>query len=411
MDLGYSNLLGKHINASALDYNDCKRYHIVCPVCRERLFKARRTNSDGHERHYLSHFRSAAAHAHDCELRVASMGLTALDSFDHTTRGQYLDDYLRDFNDLISRDVEVLCPGDLNTQRLERDVMLSLSQSELLMEFAADLAGELQGMELEDVEGNFEGHAESYLTSFGEGEDPYYGRSEASQRRVAKDLWAHLLTPPALANFRCLFCRAYSVLIHRLEATTKLREVTEEERLLLDTIKGFPVQDAATANVTLRLMSGYPVDIIYGVDSTDLLEGLKSHLIEEMVGVLLRLPYEEALLIAEADDPFARAAHAALQSLSKSLATAAALTTSIQEVEGHTPTEYEEAVLTCLPQRGSVAREALLRDAAKWLGFGAVKKRVRRELNKAISRQVRDGLLVVEGNYERVRSSGVSAGA
>ena len=39
MKLGYSLLLGEHIEAEWIEYTDCKVFQIVCPNCKEPIFK------------------------------------------------------------------------------------------------------------------------------------------------------------------------------------------------------------------------------------------------------------------------------------------------------------------------------------------------------------------------------------
>ena len=73
MKLGYSLLLGEHIEAEWIEYTDCKVFQIVSPNCKEPIFKVfRQVPPPGV--HYLSHYEKDSAYEADCELRVASMG-------------------------------------------------------------------------------------------------------------------------------------------------------------------------------------------------------------------------------------------------------------------------------------------------------------------------------------------------
>ena len=70
MRYGYSNLLGETVPAELLEYHDCEQFQVVCPNCREPVFKAvRRTPA---EVHFLSHYEASQALQQECELRVAA---------------------------------------------------------------------------------------------------------------------------------------------------------------------------------------------------------------------------------------------------------------------------------------------------------------------------------------------------
>lgn len=54
MKLGYSNLLSELIRAELIDYKDSEKFQIVCPCCKEPVFKVIRSN-ESIPIHYLSH--------------------------------------------------------------------------------------------------------------------------------------------------------------------------------------------------------------------------------------------------------------------------------------------------------------------------------------------------------------------
>ena len=69
MKTGYSMLLGEYVDSEAINYTDCKSFQIVCPICREPVFKVERSHPPP-TLHYLSHYEESKAFATDCELRV-----------------------------------------------------------------------------------------------------------------------------------------------------------------------------------------------------------------------------------------------------------------------------------------------------------------------------------------------------
>lgn len=87
MKTGYSLLLRQYLDAGEVGYQDCRDFQIVCPACREAIFKA---GSEDGLRQYLSHYPAAAAQAPDCELRVARIDATRIDRENAAGRGQQL---------------------------------------------------------------------------------------------------------------------------------------------------------------------------------------------------------------------------------------------------------------------------------------------------------------------------------
>lgn len=72
MKQGYSMLLADLVPADQLGYGDCSEFMVVCPVCKEGVFKALRKNGDRPDSHYLSHFHRDEA-SQRCELRISRM--------------------------------------------------------------------------------------------------------------------------------------------------------------------------------------------------------------------------------------------------------------------------------------------------------------------------------------------------
>jgi hypothetical protein len=70
MDKGYSNLLTEILPAIEIEANETADLQIVCPECREPIYKAVR-----HGRiHYLAHYEAGRSAVSECELRVNGIG-------------------------------------------------------------------------------------------------------------------------------------------------------------------------------------------------------------------------------------------------------------------------------------------------------------------------------------------------
>lgn len=95
MKTGYSNILGDVVEASELDYGDCKDFQIVCPCCREAVFKKERAVASGDGSHFLSHYPATDADkAAECERRVARMTKEDFAKMRSEGRGQALNRFL-----------------------------------------------------------------------------------------------------------------------------------------------------------------------------------------------------------------------------------------------------------------------------------------------------------------------------
>ncbi len=86
MDKGYSNLLTEILPAVDIDYEDTADLQIVCPACREPIYKAVRKSIPAV--HYLAHYEASRSAVAECELRVGSMGEATIISQNQDAREQ-----------------------------------------------------------------------------------------------------------------------------------------------------------------------------------------------------------------------------------------------------------------------------------------------------------------------------------
>ena len=87
MNTGYSILLEEHVEAKGLDYPDCRDFQIVCPSCRDAVYKVGAPDSN---RQHLSHYPTSRSDVIACEERVATYDRTRLESEDAESKGQHL---------------------------------------------------------------------------------------------------------------------------------------------------------------------------------------------------------------------------------------------------------------------------------------------------------------------------------
>lgn len=71
MRIGYSIVSSEIIDAVNIEYGDCAKFQIVCPHCREAIFKGKRDTEGRPTTHYLSHYQATDTEARLCEMRSA----------------------------------------------------------------------------------------------------------------------------------------------------------------------------------------------------------------------------------------------------------------------------------------------------------------------------------------------------
>lgn len=72
MKAGHSNLLGHMVDAASVPQRGCADLQIVCPICREPVYKSGRQDGE-RSLDYLAHFPNTKADVSQCELRVSRM--------------------------------------------------------------------------------------------------------------------------------------------------------------------------------------------------------------------------------------------------------------------------------------------------------------------------------------------------
>ena len=90
MNKSLSLIFGEIINASDIEYKDCKDFQLVCPNCKEPVFKSERMVESRDELvEFFSHYKKSII-SDDCELRVGSMSESDFETLSSKTRGQSL---------------------------------------------------------------------------------------------------------------------------------------------------------------------------------------------------------------------------------------------------------------------------------------------------------------------------------
>ena len=103
MQFAYSILLRELVGAGEVEPGDCETFQLVCPACREPVFKKTRARTDGGISHFLSHYRAETPDEKDCELRVDAISRDQAERFSMPGRGQTMDGFMSVLRDAIIR--------------------------------------------------------------------------------------------------------------------------------------------------------------------------------------------------------------------------------------------------------------------------------------------------------------------
>jgi hypothetical protein len=289
MRIGYSMLLGEHIDADAIDYDDCKVFQIVCPACREPIFKVERHHPPP-IRHYLSHYEKSKAFTMDCELRVEQISSAERSTDNAASRGQKLQYFL-----LVLRE-EILSSEFIDPEKSRKTIgkMMSGPGVQILRDlFRRNL---VDNNELSDPS-RLTVLFDEYLKDIAEvgGQLPATGFAVATQKRIATDVWLHLLSGNATGNFTFLFCAGYLVLSGRIEAARKQRDLFGYEQKFLEFMVRLISATRQTAEHLIREMASKKIGPPHAISGSSYIAKLAAEICHEMVGILLRLPYFDML--------------------------------------------------------------------------------------------------------------------
>jgi hypothetical protein len=295
MRIGYSMLLGEHINAPFVSYEDCRPFQIVCPSCKEPVFKVIREQGE-HPLHYLSHYAQSEAYAPDCELRVAGMSAGDLERQNAIGRGQRLELFLKVLRDLILSSQY----DDANRDKAE-NFARKLRQSKGLKQYRNMMFEHLREtsrLSLEEADQYLEEYVAD-VTSGGE-EFPATAFALHVQKRIAWDIWTNITTPVARDNYMFLFSHAALHLLTRIDLAGAARALYSYERMIHAAIRELAEVHIKDGDRILRELAWSPLGPPHALDEdSNVLVKMSGEITHEMLGILLRLPYFTALKNAQ----------------------------------------------------------------------------------------------------------------
>lgn len=293
MKTGYSMLLGEYIDAETITYTDCKSFQITCPICREPIFKVERKQPPP-TLHYLSHYETSKAFVTDCELRVKGISDQDKQRENSLSRGQKLEYFLSVLREEILKREFGMNPQ--NVEKVKRETMRWMNAPGVQSFRDLFYKHQLSNHEMntpENLSILFDEYVKD-IESVG-GDFPITGFVIATQKRIATDIWLHLLSAKALGNFTFLFCVAFGLLSERIASASRQRPLQQFERDFMVAVGQLIKVGRQKAEIVLETLLNTPIGTPFAMSGSNYLAKLASEIFFEMLGILLRLPYFEML--------------------------------------------------------------------------------------------------------------------
>lgn len=285
MKHGYSLLLGEYIDAGYIEYHDCKAFQIVCPACYEPVFKVER-GSDDSLIAYLSHYPETKSEPEACELRVKRISTNEKNDRNKEARNQRLEYFLSVLRQMIGENK--MYPKGFEKSQSQ------LNRSKALRWFR-DVAYEHQ-QEQKICESEFYASAEEYVADIMKmGGVIKTAFSLSVQKRIAFDIWNHLMSIKGRDNYNFLFNHAYLVVISRLQKSNDQGGWGANEEFLASRMTKLITASKNRGMLILAEMGNTPAGPPFAIEGSNFFDKAASEIMHEMVGALLTLPYFEWL--------------------------------------------------------------------------------------------------------------------
>lgn len=286
MRYGYSNLLGETIEAARLDYSDYRAFQIVCPACREPVFKVVREVMP-EPLHYLSHYAAAASYAAECELRVGRLDARDIEQQNLVSRGQKLELFLRLLRDTVKRHEY------RNTDAQLKKLFWLLEKSTAICLLRELVCSRLPVFD----EKTFQASAEHYINEDVGAQHPMWqtGFAIDTQRRIAYDIWRSLCSHAGRANLQWLWLHGYSTVLSRLQKAEDAGISIPPSRKLRSYAERLVRVRGKEGRLLIVEMLSTEAPKPFAIGGTSYLDKLASEVTHEMIGCLLRLPYFSVL--------------------------------------------------------------------------------------------------------------------
>ena len=295
MKLGYSMTLGEILEAEEIEPGDCGTFLVVCPACREAVFKKTLTHASG-VTHYLSHHLATDEESRQCELRVAAMSKERVSQFNAESRGQTLNRFM------------VVLQSEIN--RSQDRIFVSRHFAEEVQKLKARKTFEdvlpllKKGFNVVLADNNPRDLIVSMISEFDDFNDrsPFWMRRQASH---VLDVMMHLNTAQQEPNLRHLLAAVVVQMVFRMEgyvARSKSIGIPGYDlmpalRILEGMVAGKSREGMKKLTASLLSVQGKaPTKEILEERFLNLQRGIIAECIGPIVGVLTSIPFTDIAL-------------------------------------------------------------------------------------------------------------------
>jgi hypothetical protein len=307
MKLAESLILDELINATDIDYEDVSknRFWIVCPCCKEAVFKAVRSQITSDPIHYFSHYEASKAYQGDCELRVSQISQNTIEERALVSREQKLLYFIKVLQRAIHLEFLNNAQAGETNDSLEQH-FLDLTRSRSLQLYRSNFAELYKRSHRKKTDSELLQALTDSLRTMSETERKYFQANFhlETQKRIALDVLKHLLTEQGHKAFNTLFDHALSWRQLRLAVNIERNCLDKDDEPIYEAINQLPYQSISKARRTLAKLER--TDDTYRYDDarkgsptfpfrSTLLRTLDTFIAADISRILLRLPYLDLL--------------------------------------------------------------------------------------------------------------------
>lgn len=290
MKSAYSMLLGEYVSAVEVEHADTTGFQIVCPCCRDAVFKVARGQAE-HRSEFFSHHKTPADIVADCELRVNSISESEKSSANSQSRAQSMQAFRRVLGEALELDAIAQIPREeMAEYRRMRVTSFDGVDGKVLSAYVQSYMSEFSG---ELAETTFVAY-EFDLELSGLLLDTSFARN--LQKRIAVDLLKHVAAPHATKSRNALI--GHALLQYRRDVQNDMLHLDRFDPEQAKQLAGISkIIDAICVRRPItfsQLMIRHAEARQRGLEATGMMTFLEI-LLTYAFGTLTRLPYREML--------------------------------------------------------------------------------------------------------------------
>lgn len=301
MKLGYSILLGETMSAARVEYHDCEHFQIVCPSCREPVFKAIRRQDEREDIHYLSHYSVDKAARSDCELRVNGISVADIEKQNAEARDQRLLYFWSKLKVVLGNDPMYTGSVEKSQWHLSKSAALNIMR-DIAWRTALIMREQSFDLCVDDYLRELHSSGWGITTSF----------SLEMQKRIARDMWISICTHQGRGVFEFLFNHSFIKEMAGMQNASKIRDGQEAEvcgalvSYMASMVRTKSEADARELLAEIRETEmPKEFNVIKGVaedsERSTVWSRILGNVTQDMVGALIAVPYFELLRARYAD--------------------------------------------------------------------------------------------------------------